>query len=74
MENLLSVVEWQDRAIRAAAIQRQPNDPLYVIVPEMLIGSGPYVSPDIQVTFPEEFNRLSVQLVLETIFAIPAGK
>jgi len=40
----------------------------------MLIGSGPYVSPDIQVTFPEEFNRLSVQLVLETIFAIPAGK
>jgi len=54
LENLLYVAEWQDRAIRAAAIQRQPNDPLYGIIPKMLIGSGPYTSPDTQVTFPDQ--------------------
>ena len=73
-ENLLFVAEWQDRAIRAAAIQRQQNDPLYGIIPEMLIGLGPYASPDTQVTFPAEFHCLSARLALEAIFAIAAGK
>ena len=52
------MVEWQDRAIRAAAIQRQPNDPLHGIIPEMLIGLGPYTSSDTHVTFPVEFHHL----------------
>ncbi|XP_065608737.1 endogenous retrovirus group K member 113 Gag polyprotein-like [Cyrtonyx montezumae] len=73
-ELLLFNQEWADRAGKVTATTRQPNDPLYGLTTDMLIGAGQYSSGEVQLTFPRNFHQLSAQLALEAIFAIPAGK
>ena len=61
---------WQVACKAEAATPRHQGDPLYGVQAQMLMGAGPFASPDCQVRFQPEVLQLTQELALKTILAV----
>lgn len=62
--------KWQLLCEEAAAAPRQPQDPIYGVQAQMLMGNGPFVRAEFQTQFQTEVLQLSQQLASQALQSV----
>ncbi|NWS66193.1 GAK8 protein, partial [Crotophaga sulcirostris] len=63
--------EWMRLAGLEAMRQRDTNDPLHGITPEMITGKGPFADMTVQLQYPNTLHHLTAQLARQAFYAVP---
>ncbi|NXL54372.1 GA113 protein, partial [Podilymbus podiceps] len=66
-QQLLFNAHWQTAVNESLAIQRGPGDPLYGVTMEELMGMGPYLHTEAQMTLGPDKTREAMRLVRQAI-------